>query len=61
MKPREFIKCECNTCGSSYEVFYDVANDYYMCKSCIDTIEEAEGNEGKHGILEPHDLYNDEF
>lgn len=36
MKPRNLIKCQCNSCGDSFNVFYDIANDYYLCSECLD-------------------------
>jgi late competence protein required for DNA uptake (superfamily II DNA/RNA helicase) len=60
MNRRNLIKCECNKCGTSYEVFYDTANEYYLCKECL-SLEDEEEDEPKKGFLESHDLYNDEF
>lgn len=46
VKPeRDIIKCECNTCGSSYECRYDKSNDEYICMECLEKEEEGEEEE----------------
>jgi hypothetical protein len=45
MKPRDLIKCDCNNCGSSFDVFYDISNDFYICRECLDIEENEENNE----------------
>lgn len=34
--PRNLVECTCNDCGNGMEVFYDKANDYYICQECLD-------------------------
>ena len=41
MSPRDWVATNCNDCGSWYETFYDRANDYYMCKECVEKEEDA--------------------
>jgi hypothetical protein len=43
-KKRSLVKCQCNTCGIDHEVYYDEANDYYICLSCYEQ-EEIEDEE----------------
>jgi hypothetical protein len=29
-------RCLCDSCGSSYELFYDTKADEYICSECLD-------------------------
>ena len=43
MRPREYlIKCNCNNCGTSLDVFYDTLKDFYICSDCLDREKEDE-------------------
>ena len=47
---RVLIECQCNTCGTSFEVFYDLLNDYYICKDCLDNEEENQEEEDENQL-----------
>lgn len=43
--PRNLRECICDTCGNGMEVFYDMANDEYICDECIRKEDEPEEDE----------------
>jgi hypothetical protein len=44
MNDLDLVYCQCNECGSSLDVFYDVKNDEYICRECLNNHEENEND-----------------
>ena len=44
---RDLHRCLCDTCGTSYEVFYCAKNGEYICKECLDKEEEENEEENR--------------
>ena len=42
---RDLHACLCDTCGTSYEVYYCATQGGYICKECLDKEEEEEQEE----------------
>jgi hypothetical protein len=45
MKKRDLHKCQCDVCGSSYEVFYCSTQGDYICIDCLGKEEEEKSGE----------------
>jgi len=47
---RDLHKCLCDSCGSSYNVFYCGTMGDYICGECLEKEEEEEDNEPKNHL-----------
>jgi hypothetical protein len=44
---RDLVRCQCDICGSAYNVLYDKFHDEYICKECLDLEEQESEEEGE--------------
>lgn len=44
-KSRDLIRVLCDSCGSSFDVMYDLANDEKICRDCLSAERENESEE----------------